>query len=69
MAKKGGKVVFSHKTSIWKEWEAEQDAMETDGLWKKVWIMPEPMPYLPSLKEDGQTPSPEMAKVYIYEKL
>ncbi|TRY73970.1 hypothetical protein TCAL_02212 [Tigriopus californicus] len=69
VAKKGGQIVFSHKTSIWDQWEVEQDAMEKEGLWKKVWIIPEPMPYLPSLKEDGQTPSPEMAKVYIYEKL
>ena len=42
--------------------------MEESALWKKLWIS-EPIPYLPSLKEDDTEPCEEMAKVYIYQKL
>jgi len=69
VAKPGGLISFTHKTSVWPEWEAEQDRLETQAQWKKVWVS-HPIPYLPSLKEQrGDEPCKEMAKVYIYKKL
>ena len=68
VAKPGALISFTHKTSVWPEWEKEQDEMEESALWKKLWIS-EPIPYLPSLKEDDTEPCEEMAKVYIYQKL
>lgn len=69
VAKPNGLIAFTHKTSVWPEWEIEQDQMESEGLWKKVWVS-HPIPYLPSLKEaGGDQPCQEMAKVYIYKKL
>ena len=71
VAKIGALISFTHKTSVWSQWESEQNAMEDGGLWSKVWVS-NPIPYLPSLKEgqDNNTePCQEMAKVYIYKKL
>ena len=69
VAKPGGLISFTHKTSVWPEWEPEQDRLETQAQWKKVWVS-HPIPYLPSLKEQrGDEPCKEMAKVYIYKKL
>lgn len=67
-AKKDALVSFTHKTSVWPEWESEQNKMEESALWTKVWVS-DPIPYLPSLKEDDTEPCEEMAKVYIYRKL
>jgi hypothetical protein len=70
-AKHGGIISFTHKTSVWPDWEKEQDRLETElKVWKKVWVS-HPIPYLPSLKEQGpgDDPCTEMAKVYIYRKL
>ena len=69
VAKRGGLLSFTHKTSVWADWEGEQDRLESEGLWQKVWVS-HPIPYLPSLKEaGGDQPCQEMAKVYIYKKL
>ena len=73
VAKPGALISFTHKTSVWPEWEIEQDKMEESALWNKVWIS-DPIPYLPSLKEDNADnpnaePCEEMAKVYIYKKV
>ena len=36
MAKPGGLLSFTHKTSVWPDWEEEQDRLEAAGLWQKV---------------------------------
>ena len=38
MAKPGGLLSFTHKTSVWPDWEVEQDRLEAAGLWQKVWV-------------------------------
>ena len=38
MAKPGGLLSFTHKTSVWPDWEEEQDRLEAAGLWQKVWV-------------------------------
>ena len=63
----GGLVVFTHKTLLWAEWEAEHDRLEAMNLWTKVWES-EPIPYLPSLKEHGTRTCKDDAKIYIYRK-
>ena len=69
VAKPGGLLSFTHKTSVWPDWEEEQDRLEEAGLWKKIWVS-NAIPYLPSLKEaGGDEPCTEMAKVYIYKKI
>lgn len=65
---RGGLVVFSHKTLLWPEWEAEHDRLEQElNLWTKVWVS-KPIPYLPSLKEMGSKNCEDDAKIYIYRK-
>ncbi len=64
-------LVFTHKTAIWAEWEAEQTRLEQLGLWKLVWESPEPVLYLPSLREGGKDSEScdQRAKIYIYAKI
>jgi hypothetical protein len=38
VAKPGGLLSFTHKTSVWPDWEVEQDRLEAAGLWQKVWV-------------------------------
>ena len=38
VAKPGGLLSFTHKTSVWPDWEEEQDRLEAAGLWQKVWV-------------------------------
>lgn len=69
VCKPGGIVVFTHKTSIWDEWEKEQHRLEAEeARWKKVWELDPPIPYLPSLATNEGI-SKEMAKIYIYRKM
>ena len=70
VAKPNGLIVFSHKSSVWPSWEPEQAILEQEKkLWTKIWVCDPPIPYLPSLKTDGENACQEMTKIYIYKKL
>ena len=64
--KPGGLIAFTHKTSVWTTWEVEQDKLEKEGKWEKIWVLDPPIMYLPSLEaNDGKE---EYFKLYIYRK-
>ena len=65
VTKKNGLISFTHKTTIWPEWEPTQQILEDAKEWKRIWIS-EPLHYLPSYQ--GYDLS-ERVKVYIYQKL
>lgn len=63
VTKAGGVVAFSHKNTHLGPYEEEQDRMEQDGLWNKVFVS-ENLLYLPALRDPNQ----DFAKVYVYQK-
>ena len=66
VCRSGGLIAFTHKTSVWPKWEPDQDRLEREGRWEKVWVLDPPLFYLPSLAaNDGKE---EYFKLYIYRK-
>ena len=61
----GGILCFTHKSSVWPLWEPDQQQLENEKQWRKVWVHPG-LPYLPSLKPDGLSVCRETVRIYIY---
>ena len=60
-------ICFTVKTSMWDDWEAEQQKLVNEGHWQEVWIHPG-IPYLPSLRSDGTNACRDLVRIYIYRK-
>jgi len=63
--KKGGLLCVVHKASVWPKWIKEQEKLEENGTWEQVFCSKDPLPFLPSLGEEGTN----KARIYIYKKL
>uniref|UniRef100_A0A7S4SJ91 Methyltransferase type 11 domain-containing protein n=1 Tax=Alexandrium monilatum TaxID=311494 RepID=A0A7S4SJ91_9DINO len=63
----GGALILTHKTSVWKVWEPDQELLVRAGAMTQAWVS-EPMHYLPSLRNDAKADPDERAKVYVYRK-
>ena len=64
----GGILCFTHKSSVWPLWEVDQQRLENEKQWKKIWVHHEGLPYLPSLKKEGSI-CRELVRIYIYRKI
>ena len=64
VVKEGGLVAVTHKTAVVEEWEEEQDKLQREGRWRRV-FRSDPLCYLPGLVH----PALERVTVFLFRKL
>ena len=65
VVKKGGYIAFTHKSTVWYQWESLQQNLQNDKKWKHIWTSSD-LFHQPSCS--GEDASMRV-RVYIYQKL
>ena len=65
--KKGGYLIFTHKTAVWKIWEPVQKILINDDKKIEQIFISEDLPYLPGFSDEAKLH--ERARIYIYRVL